>query len=112
MKARGLSEAAARGLSKLKDCSFAALPAISKDQLRQLVNTSFRDEFALLAALGWIHSPRVKLEAKLIGRNVLSEYTSAMGQAGFHSALGMIGACLVLKRRRRRRMASGAIPRH
>ena len=49
------SEAAARGLSESKDCSFAARPAVPKDHLRQLARCdSLRDELSLFTVVGWI----------------------------------------------------------
>ena len=51
-------------LSNLKDCSLAARPAVSKDQLCQLVRTRpLRHEFTLLAGAPWIFLRRVESEA-------------------------------------------------
>ena len=103
-------EAAAKGLSKAKDCSSAARPAIYKDQLCQFVDTfPFRDEFALPPGLGWISLPPVKSEVVPMRRKWPSGNTSEMGQASAHSVLGMVEGRLVLKPRRRRHVASVVI---
>ena len=58
------AKAACKGLSKSKGCSFAARPAVSKEQLCQLVRPfSFRDGFILLAVIIWVFPLRVKSEA-------------------------------------------------
>ena len=101
---------AALGLSKVRDCPFVARPAVSRDQLRQLVKTfSLHDEFILLAVMGWISLLRTKSEAIPTRRRTPTENMSGFGQASSHSVLGIIGECLVLKLRRRRHMASGSI---
>ena len=129
-------KAAARGLSKSKDCCFIARPAGSKYQLRQFVRTlPLRDEFALLAVLGWVsmESPlrevavlavlewipmvltllavlfRVKSEESPMGRREPSENMSRMGQANSRSVLGMVGGRPVLKLCRRKHTSSGSI---
>ena len=129
-------KAAARGLSKSKDCCFIARPAGSKYQLRQFVRTlPLRDEFALLAVLGWVsmESPlrevavlavlewipmvltllavlfRVKSEESPMGRREPSENMSRMGQANSRSVLGMEGGRLVLKLCRHKHASSGVI---
>ena len=102
----------AKGLAKSKDNSFATRPAISKDQLCQLVRAfSLRDEFSLLAALGWIFLLRIRSEAIPMRRRLPTEDMSEYGQARSHSVLGLVGRCLVLKLHRRKHMSSGAILR-
>ena len=77
------------GLPKARDCSFVARPAVSKDQLRQLVRIlALQDEFTLLAVIGWIFLLRIESEAIPMGRRISSENMSAFGQAGPHSVLG------------------------
>ena len=72
----------AKGLSKTKDGPFAALLAVSKDQLYQLVRAfSSRGELTLPAAVGWIFHLRVKSEAIPGGRREPAENMSEMGQA-------------------------------
>ena len=97
-------------LSKARDCSFAARPAVSKEQLRQLVRAfALQDEFTLLAAIRWIFLLRIKSEAIPTTRKIPTENMSEFGQASFRSSLGMVGGCLALKLRRRKHMASGSL---
>ena len=98
------------GLSKARDCSFAARSAVSPGQLCQLVRTfSLQDEFTLFAVIGWILLLRIKSEAIPTRRKIPTENMSEFCQAGSHSVLGMVGRRLVLKLRRRRHMAPGSI---
>ena len=100
---------AAMGLSKARDCSFAARPGVSKDQLCQLVRSfPLQDEFTPLAVIGWICLLRIKSEAIPMRRRTPAENTSEFGQAGSHSVLGMVGRCLALKLRQRKHMDSGS----
>ena len=104
--------AAAAGLSKWKGLSFAAHPAVSKDQLCQSVRTfSFRDEPALVAVVGWSFVLRVKSEAAPMRRKVPTGDMPEMGRGSSHSVPGMVGGSLALKLRRRKHVASGDIPR-
>ena len=98
--------------SKSKDCASAARPAVSQDTLRQPVGIlSLRDEFTLLAVIGWISLLRRKSEAVPMMRKDPTENMSEIGQASSHSFLGMVGGTLALKLRRRKHMASGAFLR-
>ena len=58
-------EASAKDPSTSKDGSFAARPAVSKAQFCRFVGAfSLRDEFTLLAVIGWISRRRVKCGTK------------------------------------------------
>ena len=67
-------KAAVRGLSNSKNCSPVARPAVSRDQLCQLVRFfSLWGEFSLLAVLGLIFLLRINSEAIPMRRKVSTE---------------------------------------
>ena len=78
-------KAAATGLSKSRNRSFTASPAVSHDLLHQLGMTcSLRDEFTRLAALRWFFIFRIKSEAMPTRRGVPSKNMPEMAM-GFLS---------------------------
>ena len=101
---------AVNGLSESKDGSFAARPAVSREQILQSVRAfSVGDEFSLLAVISWIFLLRAQSEAIPARMREPAGNTSEMGRANSHSVRGLLVGCLVRKFRGREHMASGAI---
>ena len=77
--------------AKSKGFSFAARPAVSKDQPFQLAgDSSLRNEFTLLGVFGWTPLLSVKSEAVPTRRKVPTKDVSEIGQAGSDSGLGIV----------------------
>ena len=75
-------KAATKAHPESENCSSAARPAISKDQLCQLVRPfPLLDDFALFAAYRWISLLCVKSEVISMRRKAPSEDASGMGRA-------------------------------
>ena len=97
----GSVEAATKGLSKSGDYFSATRAAVSKEQLRQLVRIfSLRSELSRFAAIS-----RMGRAIGAIPTRRWEPAEAEKGQADAHSVLGMAGCRLMLKFRRRRRVA-------
>ena len=98
----GSVEAATKGLSKSGDYFSATRAAVSKEQLCQLVRIfSLRSELSRFAAIS-----RMGRAIGAIPTRRWEPAEAEKGQADAHSVLGMAGCRLMLKFRRRKRVAA------